>query len=148
MNLYKTFTAITIGFLLFLSCKETKTVDPLLQEAADIQDEAIHVGMEVDSIISARFIEGAFKHDMQQLGRLKSSHMLWKQNMVVVVGADAGHDHHDHGQPAEGHDDHAHHDHDHGHSHQDVASHLTPSELKNVQLEWKSAIEAIRDSLQ
>jgi ABC-type Zn2+ transport system substrate-binding protein/surface adhesin len=130
----------------FFACKgdHNHAVDPKLSEALEIQDQGIHIGMEVDSIIIARLKQGNVDQDIAKLQKLKQSYDEWKNNMVVIPGLEHDHDHGDHDHA--GHD---HHDHDHGHDHskEDVASQLSPDDQLKVQKEWKAAIIAIQDSL-
>jgi ABC-type Zn2+ transport system substrate-binding protein/surface adhesin len=139
MIIYKFLTIIVISVCL-INCKnkteEQPKVDPILQEALSIQDEAIHIGIELDSILDARMAEGSYAQNIDSLRLLKSAVNDWRYNMVEIPGVEHDHDH-------SGHD----HDHSHDHSASEAASHLTPADLKKVQLEWKAAIEAIRTSI-
>ncbi len=128
-----------------VSCKERKQgEDPILREALTIQDEGIHLGIDIDSMLSARMTEGALAQDIPRLQMLKKQIEDLKHNMVIIPGIEHDHDHsgHDHA----GHD-HSGHDHSHDHSKDDVASSLSPADQLKVQTEWKAAILAIRDSL-
>lgn len=129
------------SILLFvISCKQGAEVSPALNEALAIQDEAIHIGMSVDSVLNARMSEGQYAQDIEKLQHWKTFVQTWKANMVAVPGVVHDHDHHDHA----GHD---HEGHDHGDAKAAEMTHLTPEEIKKVQEEWKAAIVAIRDSL-
>jgi hypothetical protein len=137
MNFYKVMSIILMSVLL-VNCKnkteEQTKVDPILQEALSIQDEAIHIGMELDSILDAKMAEGSFAQNIDSLRILKSAVNDWRNNMVEIPGVE--HDHH-------GHD----HDHSHDHSGIEAAAHLSPEDIKKVQLEWKAAIDVIRSSI-
>ncbi len=130
---------ISVSFWMLLAvsgCKEkTAAVDPQLSDALEVQDKAIHLGIEVDSILMARMAQGNIAQNIDQLRRWKIQVENWKTNMVAVPGVE----HHDH----DGHD----HSHDHG-TQQQTASHLTPAQVKKVQEEWLAAIVALKDSLQ
>jgi ABC-type Zn2+ transport system substrate-binding protein/surface adhesin len=137
MNFYKVMSIILMSVLL-INCKnkteEQTKVDPILQEALSIQDEAIHIGMELDSILDAKMAEGSFAQNIDSLRILKSAVNDWRNNMVEIPGVE--HDHH-------GHD----HDHSHDHSGIEASAHLSPEDIKKVQLEWKAAIDVIRSSI-
>lgn len=138
--------AVFILMLPFMSCKNnTSTTDSsssadktaVLKEALTIQDDAIHIGMEVDSLLAAKFAQGAVVQNIDSLRMILKEVDDWKFNMVKIPGME--HDHSGH--------DHAGHDHDHDHEGTDAAANLTPEEIKKVQEEWKAAIVAIRDRL-
>ncbi|MBK9736077.1 MAG: hypothetical protein IPO92_14405 [Saprospiraceae bacterium] len=111
--------------------------EAILNEALSIQDQAIHIGMSLDSLIDDRMAQGAMSQDIEALKKWKSKVNEWKYNMVEIPGIEHGHDHVDHTG----------HNHDHDHTTSDAASHLKPADIKKVQIEWKAAIEAIRDSI-
>ena len=111
--------------------------ESILNEALSIQDQAIHIGMSLDSIIDNRMAQGAIYQDIEALKKWKNKVNDWKYNMVAIPGVEHGHDHVDH----------AGHNHDHSHTTSDATSHLNPTDIKKVQLEWKAAIESIRDSI-
>ncbi len=140
--------AIIILVLPFISCKnsssnpdaaasEDKTA--VLKEALTIQDDAIHIGIEVDSLLAAKFAQGAVAQNIDSLRAVLKEVDAWKFNMVKIPGMAHDHDHSGH--------DHSGHDHAHDHGGTDAAAHLTPAEIKKVQEEWKSAIEAIHEKL-
>ncbi len=139
MKFYKLLSVILMSAFL-ISCKskteEQTKVDPILQEALSIQDEAIHIGMELDSILDAKMAEGSFAQNIDSLRILKSAVNDWRNNMVEIPGIEHDHDHH-------GHD----HDHSHDHSGSEGAAHLSPQDIKKVQTEWKAAIDSIRNSI-
>ena len=139
MKFYKLLSVILMSAFL-ISCKskteEQTKVDPILQEALSIQDEAIHIGMELDSILDAKMAEGSFAQNIDSLRILKSAVNDWRNNMVEIPGIEHDHDHH-------GHD----HDHSHDHSGSEAAAHLSPQDIKKVQTEWKAAIDSIRNSI-
>lgn len=131
---------IMVLLLPFFSCKNnTPSADSsnVLKEALTIQDDAIHIGIEVDSLLAEKFAQGAVVQNIDSLRAILKQVDAWKYNMVKIPGME-----HDH----EGHD-HAGHDHAHDHEGSDAASHLTPEEIKKVQEEWKAAIQAIHDKL-
>lgn len=131
----------TVLLLALVSCRQQPAVDPLLTEALQIQDEAIHTGMSVDSLISARIGADTAAVTIKEMNKWAERVALWRESMVSIPGVEPIHQHdHDHGD---------HHDHDHAHEHQgaSVAEGLTPAEIKQVQLGWKAEIEAIRDSV-
>ena len=137
MKFYKLLSVILMSAFL-IHCKskteEQTKVDPILQEALSIQDEAIHIGMELDSILDAKMAEGSFAQNIDSLRILKSAVNDWRNNMVEIPGIEHDHDHH-------GHD----HDHSHDHSGSEAAAHLSPQDIKKVQTEWKAAIDSIRN---
>lgn len=139
MKFYKLLSVILMSAFL-INCKnkteEQTKVDPILQEALSIQDEAIHIGMELDSILDAKMAEGSFAQNIDSLRMLKSAVNDWRNNMVEIPGIEHDHDHH-------GHD----HDHSHDHSGSEAAAHLSPQDIKKVQTEWKAAIDSIRNSI-
>jgi len=139
MIIHKFLIIIVISACL-LNCKnkteEQAKVDPILQEALTIQDEAIHTGMELDSILDARMGEGKYAQNIDSLRLLKSAVNDWRYNMVEIPGVEHDHNHH-------GHD----HDHSHDHSTSEAATHLSPQDIKKVQMEWKAAIEAIKENI-
>jgi len=138
------FVTLTFFSCLFFSCKQNQKVDPILQEALVIQDEAIHIGIEVDSLIEAMIKNDSTFLLVDKIAEYKKNYLNWKYNMVKIPGLEHDHDHGDHGHDHD-HGDHDHGDHDHDHSDQNVASHLKPEEMKQVQIEWKNAILAQRD---
>lgn len=121
-----------------ISCKHNHSTDPKLKQALQIQDEAIHLGMAVDSLIIHRLKGGDAPQDIEKLRRLKKQYDMWQANMILIPHVEHAHDHHHH-------DGHSHHDHDH--SKEDIATQLTPDEQIKVQMEWKQAITQLRDSL-
>lgn len=125
--------------LLLCACKSAPEVDALLKEAQKIQDEAIHIGLSVDSTIDARMAQGKIVQDIEKLKLLKADYVSWQANMVVIPGLKhtCNHKGHDHGG-------HEHHHHDDVSS---AASQLTPAEMKKVQEEWKSAVVAMQSAL-
>ena len=137
--------AIIILILPFISCKnsssnaDTASDDKtaVLKEALTIQDDAIHIGIEVDSLLAAKFAQGAVVQNIDSLRAILKEVDAWKYNMVKIPGM--AHDHSGH--------DHSGHDHAHDHGGTDAAAHLTPEEIKKVQEEWKAAIEAIHEKL-
>jgi ABC-type Zn2+ transport system substrate-binding protein/surface adhesin len=140
--------AVIILILPFISCKNsTSSSDSsssadktaVLKEALTIQDDAIHIGMEVDSLLAAKFAQGAVVQNIDSLRIILKEVDDWKYNMVKIPGMEHDHDHAGH--------DHAGHDHSHDHEGTDAAANLTPEEIKKVQEEWKAAIEAIYDKL-
>jgi len=140
--------AVIILMLPFISCKNsTSGTDSsssadktsVLKEALTIQDDAIHIGMEVDSLLAAKFAQGAVVQNIDSLRAILKEVDDWKYNMVKIPGVEHDHDHAGH--------DHAGHDHDHDHGGTDAAANLTPEEIKKVQEEWKAAIEAILEKL-
>lgn len=138
--------AIIILILPFISCKNSSSnadntasddKTAVLKEALTIQDDAIHIGIEVDSLLAAKFAQGALAQNIDSLRMILKEVDDWKYNMVKIPGME--HDHSGH--------DHAGHDHDHDHEGSDAAVNLTPAEIKKVQEEWKAAIEAIHEKL-
>jgi len=138
--------AIIILILPFISCKNSSSnaenaasddKTAVLKEALTIQDDAIHIGIEVDSLLAAKFAQGAVAQNIDSLRMILKEVDDWKYNMVKIPGME--HDHSGH--------DHAGHDHDHDHEGSDAAANLTPAEIKKVQEEWKAAIEAIHEKL-
>ena len=140
--------AIIILVLPFISCKnssanaEASASDDktsVLKEALTIQDDAIHIGIEVDSLLAAKFAQGAVVQNIDSLRAILKEVDAWKYNMVKIPGMAHDHDHSGH--------DHSGHDHAHDDGGTDAAAHLTPEEIKKVQEEWKVAIEAIHEKL-
>jgi len=132
--------ACIVLILPFMSCKNT--VQPtdstsILKEALTIQDDAIHIGIEVDSLLGAKFAQGAVVQNIDSLRAILKEVDMWKYNMVKIPGMN--HDHSGH--------DHTGHDHAHDHEGSDAASHLTSEEIKKVQEEWKAAIQVIHNKL-
>lgn len=137
MKFYKLLSVILMSAFL-INCKskteEQTKVDPILQEALSIQDEAIHIGIELDSILDAKMAEGSFAQNIDSLRILKSAVNDWRNNMVEIPGIEHDHDHHGH-------------DHSHDHSGSEAAAHLSPQDIMKVQTEWKAAIDSIRNSI-
>ena len=140
--------AIIILILPFISCKNSSSnadnaasddKTAVLKEALTIQDDAIHIGIEVDSLLAAKFAQGAVAQNIDSLRAILKEVDAWKYNMVKIPGMTHDHDHSGH--------DHSGHDHAHDHGGTDAAAHLTPAEIKKVQEEWKAAIEAIHEKL-
>lgn len=135
-------------WLILFSCKPGE--DPVLKEAMVIQDEAIHLGMEVDKMIGEVMVSDTARENLLFTGSLKSKLLQWKKEMIIIPGMKHDHDHDDHSHGGEG--DHAGHDHgDHQHLQGDVkgfASHLSPFELKEVQVEWKNEILKLKEELE
>lgn len=142
LNIYKMklnlFLSILFLLVFFLSCKNKNghsgnQSEIILKEALTIQDEAIHIGLELDSILDTRLAQGANMWNIDSVRLLKSEVNIWRNNMVAIPGIELEHDHDSHD-----------HDHSHDHTHAETAAHLSPEEIKNVQIEWKEAIETIR----
>lgn len=131
---------VSFIFIIFVSCKHTHELDPLLVEADKIQHEAIALGVIADSILDLRLSQGANAWNIDSLKLLKSEVANWKLEMVGVPGVDHGHD--DHNHEGHNHEDHNH-DHDHNHGNQEIGAQLTPAENKKVQEEWKARIEKV-----
>ena len=132
--------AMIVFFLPFLACKnnvQTTESKSVLKEALTIQDDAIHIGIEVDTLLAAKFAQGAVLQNIDSLRAILKEVDEWKYNMVKIPGLE--HDHSGH--------DHVGHDHGHDHGGSDAAAHLTSEEIKKVQEEWKAAIQAIHDKL-
>lgn len=129
------------------SCQQAK--NNTLQEALQIQDEAIHIGMELNSLISEMMIADTAKLNLQSLGQILIKVKNWEREMIPVPGMKHDHDHGNLSDSLSAHHSHDHaHDHDHnGHVHADgneIAATLTPAENKEVQISWKNEILAIK----
>jgi ABC-type Zn2+ transport system substrate-binding protein/surface adhesin len=164
-------TRLTIfGFLfitiLLFGCK--KTSDPTLAEALAIQDEAIHMGMDLNKEIGEMMSSDPTVENLSALGKIKTDLMMWKKQMIPVPGMKHDHDHegHDHKDKtkdttaAKGndHSSHDHEGHDHeGHDHEvhgrllssneEIAATLTPEEIKLIQTDWKNELLKIKAEL-
>lgn len=135
--------------------------DPILQEALKINDEAIHLGMEINKTINEMIISDTTKQSHDALGQLLIRLKNWENEMISVPGAKLNHDHgHDHSTDSihkdtgnvasqeHGHD----HDHNHhGHVHAtgaEIGAQLTPAENKEAQIEWKNRLLEIQADLE
>jgi ABC-type nickel/cobalt efflux system permease component RcnA len=139
---YLIYVLFCLAATIVFSCKGKEEQNPVLIEAMQIQDEAIHTGLSVDSLIQVRIGADTSAASIKEWGRWAERVAVWRKSMVAVPGVAPLHDHHDH--------DHGHaHGHDHSHDHAPAASAegLSPEEIKQVQLSWKAEIDAIRDSL-
>ncbi len=123
------FAGVTL-MLTFTSCNHN--LDPILAEAQTVQDEAIDLGIRVDSIIYEKLIITKDTSTIQLLNKVKSEITIWRSSMVAVPGSKHKCNH-DHGE--------------HIHIEGSDASHLTPAENKKVQEEWKEAIEIINEQV-
>lgn len=126
---FQTFVLVsTTALLVLTSCHHQHNIDPVLAEAQVIQDEAIHVGISVDSIIKLRLLNVRDTSTIKFLYQLKTDVSSWRSSMVAVPGAKHKCNH-DHGA--------------HVHVEGSDASHLSPAENKKVQEEWKAVIDTI-----
>lgn len=119
---------------LVVACKTQKTDDQILAEAGKVQQEALVIGASVDTMLESRFKQGAFMQDIKKLQGLRQAADLWARKRTDIPGSD--HDHSDH------------HDHEHGHMDGEGGSQHSALDILKLQQDWKSEIEAIRDSLQ
>jgi len=124
--------------LITASCNQNNEASPLLEEAMSIQDSAIHIGMDVEDIISEKLKQDTSVLMRDSLGKIQMEIEDWKHSMILIPGMEHDHDH-------EGHD-HGHHHHHHHEGGQD-GSHLSPEDLKKAQESWKAAIENIKSRL-
>jgi hypothetical protein len=120
--------ASVIAFFVFTSCNHNHNLDPILAEAQAIQDEALHLGIGVDSIINAKLLIAKDSSDYEFLNQLKSEVAVWRLSLVAVPGSKHKCNH-DHGE--------------HVHIVGSDASHLSPADNKKVQEEWKTVIDNI-----
>lgn len=161
MNIFR-FLSATMIVMTMAFCKQGP--DPALQEALKIQDEAIHLGMDINQTINDLIISDTTKQSHNVLGQLLVRLKNWEKEMIPVPGVTLDHDHgHEHGQETssdtirkdsgavaeeEAHD----HDHDHhGHVHAtgaEIAAQLTPAENKEAQIEWKNKLLEIQADLE
>lgn len=125
-----------------VSCKSKQDVDPVLLQALQIQDEGIHTGLAVDSMIDARIGADTSAMTIKEMNKWKERVALWREAMVAIPGVE-----HDHSHQGHAHHDHDHHDHSNDHGSSNLAEGMTPADIKQVQLSWKNEIEAIRDSI-
>ncbi len=130
---------IVVAVAVATGCKEKPSTDPMLVEALGIQDEGIHIGMAVDSLLDAKVGADTSAQTIRFVNKWKERVALWRDAMVDIPGVE-----HDHSHGAHDHHDH---DHDHNHANQNLAEGMSPEEIKLVQLSWKKEIEAIRDSI-
>lgn len=157
MNVFRFLTAAF--FVVSLTfCKQGP--DPALQEALKIQDEAIHMGMDINSTINEMIISDTTKQSHNALGQLLVRLKKWEKEMIPVPGVQHDHDHgHNNSADTTGKDttgvakDKGH-DHDqdhHGHVHatgDEIAAQLTPEENKQAQIEWKNRLMEIKTELE
>lgn len=129
---YFNFSALLICIFLLTDCKDKAQTDPVLQEAFDIQHDAIHIGEEVESMIKEAMAGDTTAEGKEKYEILMEAFNDWKKNMVEVPGVPH---------------DHSGHNHDHSHGGSQAPTHLSPEEIKQVQTEWKNAILAIKESL-
>jgi len=120
--------ASATAIFVFNSCNHNHNIDPVLVEAQAIQDEAIHLGISVDSIINAKLLIAKDKSAYEFLNQLKSEVAIWRVSMVAVPGSKHKCNH-DHGEQV--------------HIVGSDASHLSPADNKKVQEEWKTVIDNI-----
>lgn len=116
-----------------IQCKSKATVDPVLLEASEIQHDAIHIGDELESMLKDAMAKDTSADGKDKYNVLLTALKDWQNNMVEIPGIE-----HDH--------DHGHHNHDHSHKASDAAAHLTPEEMKQVQIEWKNAVIALKEA--
>lgn len=117
-----------------IHCKNKAATDPVLLEASEIQHEAIHIGEELEMALTQALASDTTAEGQDKYNTLMEALKDWKKNMIGIPGIEHDHDH-DHGH------------HDHSHSSSDAASHLTPEEMKSVQIEWKNAVLALKEAL-
>lgn len=156
-----TFAGIILFLFFSTGCK--KGNDPTLGEALVIQDEAIHMGMDIEKEIGEMMSSDPTPENLSVLGKLTIDIMQWKKQMIPVPGMQHDHDH-DGLDPKknkkdtsasreenhEGHD-HEGHDHEnHGHlksTNAEIAATLTPEEIKLIQTDWKKELLKIKAEL-
>lgn len=127
------FLSTLLTLFTFTRCKVEKTNQQIIDEAVKHQSEALVIGASVDTMLEARFMQGAVLQDIDRLRKFRNAADTWRHKMVLIPGAS---DHADH----EGHEHHA-------HSHEAEASSHSALDLLKLQQEWKAEIEAIRDSI-
>jgi hypothetical protein len=120
--------ASATAIFVFTSCNHNHNLDPVLVEAQAIQDEALHLGISVDSIVNAKLLIAKDTSAYEFLNQLKSEVAIWRVSMVAVPGSKHKCNH-DHGE--------------HVHIEGSDASHLSPAENKKVQEEWKAVIDTM-----
>lgn len=134
------------GFLLIgllIQCKNGS--DNTLREALEIQDEAIHIGMELSDRMDSLMIADTSQENLKAIGNIYIQLKNWENEMIPIPGMKHEHDHgHGHGKDTTHHagDGHDHHEH-HGHVHanpDEIAAQLTPEENKEMQIAWKANV--------
>lgn len=132
MTKIKLLLAVAIS-IVFSACKTEKTDQQIIDEAVKYQSEALVIGASVDTMLEARFMQGAILQDIDKLRKFRKAADMWRQKMVLVPGATdhedhAGHEHHEHTDGAD-------------------SGKYSALDMLKLQQEWKSEIEAIRDSI-
>lgn len=132
MTKIKLHLAVAIA-IVFSACKTEKTDQQIIDEAVKYQSEALVIGASVDTMLEARFMQGAILQDIDKLRKFRKAADMWRQKMVLVPGASdhedhAGHEHHEHTDGAD-------------------SGKYSALDMLKLQQEWKSEIEAIRDSI-
>jgi hypothetical protein len=141
--------AVVSVLIFVLSCNQKNSV---LQEALTIQDEAIHIGMDLEKELDSLMISDTSTTNLMTTGNIKGRIKMWRKVMVPVPGMKHDHDHSHEGEgkkegSPEGKE---HDDHHHGHVHanpEEMAAALKPEEIRDIQIDWKKEIEKLKAEL-
>ncbi|MFZ1704814.1 MAG: hypothetical protein WAT79_10750 [Saprospiraceae bacterium] len=129
--------------IFFSACKNG--TDAKLLDALAIQDEAIHIGLDLDKMIKEMMVADPSVENLSKLGSIRVKIEQWRIQMVPVPGVKHKHDHGE----SDDHDHEAHVDHEHHHKSisEEIASHLSPFEIKEIQVEWKKEIDQLKSEV-
>lgn len=140
-----------VSVLIFaVSCNQKKSV---LQEALTIQDEAIHIAMDLEKQLDSLMISDTSRANLMTTGNIKGRIKMWEKVMIPVPGMKHDHDHSHEGEgkkegSPEGKE---HDDHNHGHVHanpEEISAALKPEEIRDIQIDWKKEIEKLKAELE
>lgn len=141
--------AVVSVLIFVLSCNQKNSV---LQEALTIQDEAIHIGMDLEKELDSLMISDTSRTNLMTTGNIKGRIKMWRKVMVPVPGMKHDHDHSHEGEgKKEGSPEGKEHD-DHHHGHvlanpEEMAAALKPEEIRDIQIDWKKEIEKLKAEL-
>lgn len=115
---------LTIYFLMILlgACSHKKN-DPVLAEAANVHEEAMHIFHELEDLLKS--LKQNDSIPLAKLESIKSALLEWEENLVEVPGYEHEHGHEDHG---------------HHHHHEKKDTHLTSEEMLQLQTELRNNI--------
>ncbi|MBK8621259.1 MAG: hypothetical protein IPN79_05725 [Saprospiraceae bacterium] len=144
----RSFSALLVVIFAF-SCNQGP--DPALKEALTIQDEAIHIGLDLEKQLDSLMISDTSTTNLMTTGNIKGRIKMWRKVMIPVPGMKHDHVHEGEekkeGSPATKEQD----DHHHGHVHanpEEISAALKPEEIRDIQIDWKKEIEKLKAELE
>lgn len=119
---------VFIGITLQPQCKHGRTMDPLLIEAVQIQEDALKIARRYDSLIDEKWNETTDSIIRHELMTIQTKIKEWKKQRIEIPGIPQDHSLHDHSK--------------HNHNHPEDLG-LKPDEMVKVQEEWRNIIKEI-----